>query len=508
TRRIPLAILYGDSAYMPMGLAVALAERGGNDARYVAGQDHVFAAGRELPLGPRAAAHLDFLGRDRSFPRISAAAVLRGEVPPAALADKLVFVGLTYGAYDKVATPFDQLTDGVELHATLAHNILHGELLRPTGRGTTLLVIAALGALITLMQLRRLRRRPWVPMVVAAALSLGWLVVAQLAFSHARVVLDVVAPTASGLLIAATGAIAVLATEGREKARLRAAFSQYVSSTLVERVLANPELAHLGGERRELTVLFSDIRGFSRLAETLAPEELAAFLNGYLTPMSALVLDSQGTLDKYIGDAVMAIWGAPLDVADHATRACATALAMQATLVDLNATWRRDGLPTIAIGVGINTGPMAVGNMGSEARFDYTVLGDAVNLGARLEALTKEYEADILCGEATARAAGDGFVFRELDWVRVKGRGGTAAVFELVGRRGAARLDDAALATWADGLAAYRARDFDRAVERWGDLALRYPDDGVTAVMRARAEALRAAPPPGDWDGVYEQHSK
>ncbi|MCB9564059.1 MAG: adenylate/guanylate cyclase domain-containing protein, partial [Kofleriaceae bacterium] len=162
----------------------------------------------------------------------------------------------------------------------------------------------------------------------------------------------------------------------------------------------------------------------------------------------------------------------------------------------------------IAIGVGINTGPMAVGNMGSEARFDYTVLGDAVNLGARLEALTKEYEADILCGEATARAAGDGFVFRELDWVRVKGRGGTAAVFELVGRRGAARLDDAALATWADGLAAYRARDFDRAVERWGDLALRYPDDGVTAVMRARAEALRAAPPPGDWDGVYEQHSK
>jgi adenylate cyclase len=242
-------------------------------------------------------------------------------------------------------------------------------------------------------------------------------------------------------------------------------------------------------------VLFSDIRGFSKLAESLDPEDLATFLNQYLTPMTQIVLDSSGTLDKYIGDAVMAIWGAPIDLTDHAERACAAALAMLERLAAMNQTTRG---PKIAIGIGINTGTMAVGNMGSEARFDYTVLGDAVNLGARLEALTKEYAVDILCGEATAQAAGARFSFREIDWVRVKGREGSAPVFELCTSK-----PDAA---YADGLAAYRARDFDRAIELWGDLAL--AGDRTAAIMRARADALRADPPPADWDGVYEQRSK
>jgi adenylate cyclase len=216
--------------------------------------------------------------------------------------------------------------------------------------------------------------------------------------------------------------------------------------------------------------------------------------------MTELVLDSSGTLDKYIGDAVMAIWGAPLDVPDHADRACATALAMIERLDQMNAAWKAAGRPEVQIGVGINTGTMSVGNMGSAARFDYTVLGDAVNLGARLEALTKEYDVEILVGERTARAA-TGFVFRELDWVRVKGRGGHAAVYQLVGKKGT-RVDE----RWADALAAYRAREFDRAALLWGDLAI--AGDRAAAVMRSRAEALRAAPPPDDWDGVYEQRSK
>jgi adenylate cyclase len=274
-----------------------------------------------------------------------------------------------------------------------------------------------------------------------------------------------------------------------------------VSSTLVERILARPEMARLGGERRTLTVMFSDIRGFSKLAETLEPEKLASFLNEYLTPMTEIVLASDGTLDKYIGDAVMAMWGAPADVPDHADRACAAAVAMLKRLHDLNQAWRAAGLPEIAIGVGINTGAMAVGNMGSEARFDYTVLGDAVNLAARLEGLTKEYGVDVLAGEGTAKAA-TGYVFREVDWVRVKGREGSAPVYELVGKKGEAR-DDAA---WAEALAAYRARDFERAVELWGDAAIK--GDRAAAVMRARAEQLRADPPPPDWDGVYEQRSK
>jgi adenylate cyclase len=231
----------------------------------------------------------------------------------------------------------------------------------------------------------------------------------------------------------------------------------------------------------------------------MRPEELASFLGEYLTPMTELVLDSGGTLDKYIGDAVMALWAAPIDVLDHAARACEVALKMQEALVALNARWKREAKPAIAIGIGLNTGTMAVGNMGTAARFDYTVLGDQVNLGARLEALTKEYGVDILVGEGTMRAAGDRYVFREIDLVRVKGRHGAAPVYELVGRPGSPTNPG-----FADALAAYRARDF--ATARAGFAAI--PDDDAAAIMATRCAALAASPPPADWDGVYDQHGK
>jgi adenylate cyclase len=299
------------------------------------------------------------------------------------------------------------------------------------------------------------------------------------------------------VLIAAM--IGGLATEGREKTYLKTVFGQYVSGPVVERILQDPARARLGGERKVLSVLFSDIRGFSQFSEEMAPEELAAFLGEYLTPMTELVLASGGTLDKYIGDAVMAIWGAPIDDDAHAAKACEVALKMQEELVALNATWKAANKPRIAIGIGLNTGPMAVGNMGSAARFDYTVLGDQVNLASRLEALTKEYGLGILAGEATVAAAGDGFVFREIDLVRVKGRAGAAPVFELVGRKGT-RIDPG----WPAALAMYRTRDFAAARDAFASL----DDDPVARVMAKRCKVLAAQPPPTDWDGVYEQRSK
>nr|MBA3457058.1 adenylate/guanylate cyclase domain-containing protein [Deltaproteobacteria bacterium] len=241
------------------------------------------------------------------------------------------------------------------------------------------------------------------------------------------------------------------------------------------------------------------IRGFSNFSEGMPPEELAGFLSEYLTPMTDLVLASGGTLDKYIGDAVMAIWGAPVDMTDHATRACEVALEMQETLIALNKVWAKAGKPAVAIGIGINTGAMAVGNMGSAARFDYTVLGDQVNLGARLEALTKEYGISILVGESTAQAAGDRFVFREIDLVRVKGRAGAVPVFELVGRTGTV-VD----ATFTGALASYRRREFRPAQEAFASLH----GDPVAVILAARCAELAAAPPADDWDGVYEQRSK
>ncbi len=240
----------------------------------------------------------------------------------------------------------------------------------------------------------------------------------------------------------------------------------------------------------------------------MQPEDLSKFLNEYLNPMTRLVLDQGGMLDKYIGDAVMAVYGAPLDQPDHAAAACRTALAMVDALAPLNRAWAERGLPAIRVGVGLNTGVVSAGNMGSDLRFDYTVMGDAVNLGARLEPLTKEMGVDILVGETTRAAAGDGFVFREVDRVRVKGRGGTVRVYELVGLPGAARLSPDDLAQYAEALGRYRAQDWDGAAATFEAFRARHPDDGPARVMAARIAALRAAPPGADWDGAYDQRSK
>jgi adenylate cyclase len=498
TRRVPLAIEYGGRHYMPLGLAVALHELGKTgDTRYVVGERSLLSGGVELPLTKAASIPLDMLGRDQ-LPTVSAADVIAGTAPAAALEDKLVFVGMTYASYDKVQTPLDKVANGVELHATLAENVLARRLLTLAGPFATLLATLALCTIVIASQLRRIRFRAWVPPVIALAAFVGYVVVAQLLFARGTIV--ALAPPivmASVVLVAAT--IGGLATEGREKAHLRAVFSQYVSRTVVDRIIADPSRARLGGERKELTVLFSDIRGFSAFAEGMGPEALASFLGEYLTPMTDLVLESGGTLDKYIGDAVMAIWAAPVDVPDHAARACEVALRMQEALVGLNRRWKAEGKPEVAIGIGINTGAMSVGNMGTPARFDYTVLGDQVNLGARLEALTKEYGVGILVGEATAKAAGPLFVFREVDVVRVKGRAGAAPVFELVGRVGAASDP-----RFAEALALYRAREFSRAEQLFAKL----DGDATAELMATRCAALASSPPPDDWDGVYEQRTK
>jgi len=484
---------------MPLGLAVALAELGASgDTRYLAGARTLRAAGRELPVTRGASLALDVLGPG-GIPRISAADVLAGTAPKAALAGKLVFVGLTYAASDKVATSLDRTADGVELHATLVENVLGDRLLRFTGDLALLAATLVLSAIVCTAQLRRVRRRPWVPPVIALAAILAYVAFAGVMFARGAVIaIAVPCVLAFTVLIAAT--VGGLATEGREKARLRAVFSQYVAGPVVDRILADPARARLGGERKELTVLFSDIRGFSLFSEQMPPEQLAAFLGEYLTPMTELVLASGGTLDKYIGDAVMAIWGAPIDVPDHASRACEVALKMQEALVGLNKTWARSGKPAVAIGIGINTGAMAVGNMGSAARFDYTVLGDQVNLGARLEALTKELGVGILVGEATARGAAGDFVFREIDVVRVKGRAGAVPVFELVGRKGDVTVDPA----FGEALALYRRRDLAAARAAFAALT----GDPVAVVLAARCSVLAEHPPPEDWDGVYDQRSK
>jgi adenylate cyclase len=497
-RRMPLAIELGTHDYMPLGLAVAAYDRHATTS-YVVGDDHLKLGDERIPVGAAASIYLDVLGRGQ-LPRVSAAKILDGTAPASALKGKLAFVGLTFSTYDKVATPLDPVADGIELHATLAENLLSGHLIHHTARLVTLACALVICLAIVMFQLRTIRRRTWIPPAAALGLVVIYLALCQLAFSSGTIA-NLTVPSLAAAVTAIAASIGALATEGREKAQLRAMFSRYVSRTVVDRILADPSRAKLGGERKELTVLFSDIRGFSKFSETMKPEDLASFLNEYLTPMTELVLESGGTLDKYIGDAVMAVWAAPVDVPDHAARACRVALRMQEALSMLNTKWKREGKPAIAIGIGLNTGVMAVGNMGTAQRFDYTVLGDQVNLGARLEGLTKEYGVDILVGEATMKAAGDQYVFREIDLVRVKGRATAAPVYELVGRSGLVKTD----ARYSIALADYRARDFRAARAGFEAIAKK---NKAAAVMADRCAILEQSPPPADWDGVYDQRGK
>ncbi|HUS64432.1 MAG TPA: adenylate/guanylate cyclase domain-containing protein, partial [Kofleriaceae bacterium] len=508
-RRVPLVIEHGGRYYMSLGLSLASAALAAPGERapasYVTGEDVLQVGDRTLPVDRRARAMLSYLGPTGTFRHVSAADLLSGRAAPDTLRDRVVLIGYTDAARDKVEQPFDRLTDGVDIHATLVHNILHGELRRRAEPRTGVLLAALLGAAIALLQVRAVRQRAgWLPGVGAAVLAAGFLVAAQLLFGRGLVV-PVVAPVLCAAFVAAAGLSSALATEGREKARLRSAFSRYVPPAVVERIVADPRRVRLGGERRELSVLFSDIHGFTRVSENLEPEVLSGYMSEYLTPMTEIVLDQGGMLDKYIGDAVMAVFGAPIELPDHAAHACRTALAMMRAIGPLSDDFERRGLPRVEVRVGINTGPMAVGNMGSAARFDYTVLGDAVNLGARLEALTRVYGVEIMVGEQTARAAGDELVFRELDTVRVKGRAGVGRVFQLVGERGAVPFTDDDLALFARALAAYREARWDDAGDALREFLERHPDDAPAKVLATRTAGLRAQPPGQDWDGVYDQ---
>jgi adenylate cyclase len=503
TRRAYLVIERAGRFYAPLGLRAA-ALYAAEPTSYLVGDREVGFGARRLPVDGRGQALLGFLGPRGTFPIVSAADVLDGTVPASRFAGKLVFVGYADAARDQAVTPFDTTFFGVELHATLAENALHGGFYRAPSPAIAFALVVVAALLGAALQLRFVRgRRTFLPPLLAALLLGGYLVAAIQLFLGAALVLPVVWPAVTLLVVVFAGVSTAVVVEGFEKARIRSAFAQYLDERAVKQLLADPTLLRLGGERRELTALFSDIRGFTAISEKLEPEQIISFLNEYLTPMTEVVWETGGLLDKYIGDAVMAVYGAPLEQADHAQRACAAALAMQERLAALNARWAAAGLPPLAVGIGVNTGPMSVGNMGSERRKNYTVVGDAVNLASRLEGLTKAYDVPILVGERTAELAADGFVFRELDLVRAKGKDRATRVFALVGPRGAAVPEG-----WREALEAYRQRDWDGAERALERVLAQHDDDGPALALRLRIAAHRAAPPPDDWDGAFDQDAK
>lgn len=511
-RRLPLGIRLGDRIGPAFALELLRRAGGGAAATLTLAPFGVAAARLGpllLPVDERGELWVNYLGPAGAFPRVSAADVLAGRVPPDTFTGRLAILGATAAGFDSLATPFGPVVPGAEVHATVIDNVLHGRSLRrpawlPSAEAAGIVV----GGVLIGVGLRRLRG----VLGVAFALGLGLLYAAasQWAFVASGLVLSAVYPLATMVACALGGAVFQYVSEEAEKRRIRGAFRTYVGPEVTELLAADPTRLRLGGERRPVTVFFSDIRGFTTLSEGLAPEALGELLNDYLGAMTDIVFRHRGLLDKYIGDAIMAFWGAPVDAPDQAAQACRAALDMLAALPGMHARWRERGWPTFAIGIGVDTGEVVVGNFGSAQRFSYTAMGDHVNLASRLEGLNKQYGTTVLLSGATRAALGDDFVCREVDRVRVKGKTVPVAIFELLGRTANdgdgrwRRLED----LFARALSAYRARAWDDAERALQQVATEYPGDGPARVYLERCAALRSAPPPEGWDGVFESKTK
>ncbi|MBZ0126876.1 MAG: adenylate/guanylate cyclase domain-containing protein, partial [Rhodocyclaceae bacterium] len=443
-----------------------------------------------------------------SYRYYSIADIMADRIKPGELKGKIALIGTTApGLLDLRATPVGEAYPGVEIHANLITGMLDGAIKHKPpyvlGAEVVLLLLAGLVMVLLLPLLSPLRA------TLASIVLLLFILTVNLVFWEYG---NLVLPLASAVLLVLTLYALNMSygyfVESRTKRQFTELFGQYVPPELVEEMSRNPESYSMEGRKAELTVLFSDIRGFTTISEGLGPDELTRLMNEYLSAMTEVVRRNRGTLDKYIGDAIMAFWGAPVSDAQHARHAVVTAMQMQAALPAVNKMFASKGWPEVKIGVGVNTGDMTVGDMGSAVRKAYTVMGDAVNLGSRLEGITKQYGVGILVGE-TARKAIKDIVFREVDRVQVKGKEEPVAIYEPIGLEG--EVDKATqeeLKLWNQALRHYRAQEWDQAEVALLNLSRLAPGRALYGKYMERIAHLRREPPEPGWKGVWKFETK
>ncbi len=511
-RRIALLQEYKGSIYEALGLAVARAYLreskisfhhgfGGTGAGAL--ESLKISARQFIPVDADIAALIPFRGPKKSFTYISASDVLSGKVLPEMLRNAIVLVGSTApGLMDLRTTPVGDVYPGVEMHANLIAGIIDDNIKeRPDVAAefefASLLLVGVLMAF--LLPSRKPMGATLVWLAVMATLLAG--------NSSAWQFFNLDLPLASIVLLATALFLFNMAygyfVEDHGKRLLTGLFGQYVPPELVDEMAKDPGAYSLAGESRQMTVLFSDVRGFTTISEGLDPAQLTQLMNEFLTPMTHVIHQHRGTIDKYMGDAIMAFWGAPVHDPQHARHALLAGIEMLTKLEALQEHFKAKGWPPIRIGVGLNTGEMTVGNMGSEFRLAYTVMGDAVNLGSRLEGLTKEYGVQIMVSEFT-RAAVPDFVYRELDRVRVKGKDKPVGIFEPIcpqGEETAGLLEE--LALYEEALRSYRDQAWQQAAEQFAHLQTLNPERYLYQVYARRVTYLRESPPGPDWDGSF-----
>jgi adenylate cyclase len=451
---------------------------------------------------------VNYLGPRGTFPTYTFADVLQGRVPDSAFAGAIVLIGaVASGLGDTFITPFEAALPGVERHATVVDNILRQDFLHRRDMTALLDLACVVGLGLVVGWLSSACPTFW-GSFAAVGVGACYLTANILAFMWAGLWVNLLFPLLAVALGQSSVTLFRFLTEERQKRMIRQAFQHYLHPAVVEQVSQNPQLLKLGGESRELTVLFSDIRGFSAIAEACPPESLVRLLNEYFTVMTQVVFRHQGLLDKYIGDGIMAVYGAPLRDPEHAYRACHTALDMMGALDTLRAQWKARGLPSLNIGIGINTATMVVGNMGSDLRFDYTVMGDGVNLASRLEGANKEYGTNILISEATWNQVKDRLATRELDRIRVRGKAQQTRIFEVLGWHPLPEDRAALVRLFELGLQDYRAGHWENALQFFQRTLEIAPGDPPSQLYVLRCKTFIRTPPPNHWDGTYNLEMK
>lgn len=515
-RRVPLLVDYEGGYYEALSLSMVRLLLGqGKDAQVIPGYPDgkpangiewidIHGAGNPLrvPVDAQVAALVPYIGEEKSFVYVSAADVLRGKVPPEKLLNRIVLVGTTApGLKDLRNTPVGANYPGVEIHANMIAGMLDGKMKQKPAYvlGIDFITLLLVGAAMVLLLplLSPLRATLVTLFVLGVVLTLNW----ALWSSSVGLVLPMAGALLMVILLYALNMSWGYFIESRIKGQLTGLFGQYVPPELVDEMAKDPENYSMEGRNQQLTILFSDVRDFTTISEGLDPKELTQLMNRYLGGQTEVIRHHRGTLDKYIGDAIMAFWGAPVDDADHARHAVVAALEMIKTVRDLDDEFRARGWPQLQIGIGINTGVATVGDMGSPVRQAYTVMGDTVNLASRLEGLTKEYGVAIMVGEDT-RAALKDFVFRELDRVRPKGKQEPVAIYEPLGVEGAVAqevLDE--LKLWKQALRLFRNQEWDTAEVQLLNLQQKFPRK-LYAVYIERIAYYRQNPPGDGWNGV------
>jgi adenylate cyclase len=519
-RRVPMLVQLDGAYYESLSLAmvrtlIALQDKDGRlpaiepgfaperfVSRNYSGLEWIKVGPVTIPVDDEVTALIPYRGGKGSFPYISLADVAFDRVNPERLRGKVALVGTTApGLLDLRATPVDSVYPGVEIHANLVAGMIDKNIKqKPPFMVGAEVVLLVLGG-ITLALL--------IPMLSAAWATGATLIGVVLIVGLNLLVWEkgLVLPLAASVLMTGTIYTMNMAygyfVESRSKRQFTELFGQYVPPELVDEMARDPQKYTMEPKAAELTILFSDVRGFTSISEQLSPEDLKEYINAYLTDMSAIIRHHRGTLDKYIGDAIMAFWGAPVADADHARQGVITALEMQRECVKLREKFRARGWPEFNIGVGLNSGPVRVGDMGSQVRKAYTAMGDAVNLASRLEGRTKTYGVGVLVGEATREIVKD-VVYRELDLIKVKGKDTAVRVYEPLGLESEVdKKTQDELKLWHQTLRAYRAQQWDQVEVNLINLQRINPDCELYRLYAERVSGFRRKPPPAGWAGEW-----